>query len=306
LRLRLITSQGEKGENSNRLFNFDLTNGLLIFKPDKHTKIPIKLLGIGRNRQLDLDWLQTQIGIIPITVQLSRTHCCIIFDDTRVENTQKIKGRTAGIDLNPNYIGFAIRNKSGKLVHTIAYDISKVEGNKQNFELIEITKDIQSQCRHFGVETFGIEKLNMKSKDHNKGRNYNRLVNNKWNRNLFVNQLEKRLKRIGIKVNFVLSEYSSWVGNLSHLDLFDPIASAAEIARRASVQYEKELCIWCPLTPPGYQNLWKEDDSLGVNWRRIIDQIKNAKLRYRVLLDHTKCAVSSFVSNKSRVMAICY
>jgi hypothetical protein len=305
-RLRGINIQGETIRKSNRLFNFDLTTQSLTFKPNRDKHINIKLIGIGRNRQRDLDWLQTQIGIIPITVKLTQTHCYITFDDKRAEQITKINGRTAGIDLNPNYIGFVVRDKSGKLLHKTAYDITKIEGNKQNYELVEISKEIQVISKHFGVESFGLEKLEVKTKDHLKGHGFNRLVNNKWNRKLFVTQLEKRLTRLGIKVKFVLAQYSSYVGNLTNPDLFDPIASAAEIARRANDQFTKELCVWSPVIPTAYQNLWKEDDKLGKNWARIITSIKNEKLRYRVPLDARKCAVYRFVSDKSLVKTICY
>lgn len=54
----------------------------------------------------------------------------------------------------------------------------------------------------------------MKAQDNGKGRNYNRLINNQWNRKL----LERIIKKLCLKNNIeflsVNSAYSSYQGNL--------------------------------------------------------------------------------------------
>ena len=39
---------------------------------------------------------------------------------------------------------------------------------------------------------FGLEELNIKSKDNKKGKKFNRLVNNVWNRDKLVKNIKKR------------------------------------------------------------------------------------------------------------------
>ena len=63
--------------------------------------------------------------------------------------------------------------------------------NKRKFEVIEIGYKLTKLANHFRCEIFSLEDLNIKSSDKSKGRNFNRLLNNQWNRTLLVNILEK-------------------------------------------------------------------------------------------------------------------
>jgi len=86
-----------------------------------------------------------------------------------------------------------------------------------------------------------MEDLNIESKDSGKGKRFNRLVNNQWNRNSFANNLEKRCNIFGIKLLKVKPEYSSFIGNFLFrtLNLPDPVLSSIEISRRGYEFYNQ-------------------------------------------------------------------
>ena len=313
-------------QKSNRLFNFDLTNNLLTFKPDSNTKLPIKLAGVGKNRTDDLKWIQTQVGIQPLSVTLDKDFVAISYNDTRIRSTKvkKSKYRVAGIDMNPNYIGFTIllideSNDTQELIESWCFDLSEIKDScKKNFELIQIAYKIIKLCNYYGVSRLGIEDLSVEAKDHEKGPAFNRVVN-QWNRNLLKWNLKKLCSNYGILFCEVNPAYSSTIGNVLHRTLFDPQASAWEIARRAFYMYVKHKCMYPPLIKKeclvscddnhncdveiddlGNHKRWKNDPDIplyspelvkilttsGTSWGRIHNQIQKSGLKYRVPLEH--------------------
>jgi len=277
-RLIPMTIQGEASKNSNRLFEFDLANQTIVFKPKFGIRINIKLKGIGTNRQLDLDWLQTQIGLKPITIILSKGYVVIQFDDTRTYNTTKIISRTAGIDQNPNSIGLAIRDGQ-KIIHSAIFDLHEiVDQNKKRHEIIQITQRIIELLVHYQVASCNLEKLTMGAKDQRKGRGFNKTVNNQWHRTLFQSQLKKRLRKYSIEIREVKCNYSSYIGNIINSTYPDAIAAAIEISYRHTRYLPKEK-----LDPHNtFFYLWKELGDCCASWLELCKSIKNAKLKYRV------------------------
>jgi hypothetical protein len=131
-----------------------------------------------------------------------------------------------------------------------------------------------------------LEDLNIKSKDTGYGKNGNRLILNKWVRNLFVNQMEKRNRLCNIKTIKVLPHYSSYIGNIQH-NYFDPINSSLEIGRRG---YEVVILKNKKFYPDfiiknELMDQWKEHINSLTGWKDLFSLIKNLKLRYRVSLD---------------------
>ena len=74
---------------------------------------------------------------------------------------------------------------------------------KRDHELLEISKDIVKNAIHYRCSIVGVEDLNFKTKKNDKedksktegkcrGRNWNRLCHNLWNRTDLVNNLKKR------------------------------------------------------------------------------------------------------------------
>ena len=85
--------------------------------------------------------------------------------------------------------------------------------------------------------------MKIKSDDKNKGKKFNKLVNNLWNRNALVNNLTKRCNIFNIKLLKVKPEYSSFIGNFLYrsLNLPDMILASIELGRRAYEFYNQYI-----------------------------------------------------------------
>ena len=83
----------------------------------------------------------------------------------------------------------------------------------------------------------------MKSSDKELGKHYNKLVNNSWNRNQFINNLTKRCNIFNIKLLKVKPEYSSFIGNFLYrsLNLPDMILASIELGRRGYEFYNQYI-----------------------------------------------------------------
>jgi len=85
--------------------------------------------------------------------------------------------------------------------------------------------------------------LKINSDDKNKGKKFNKLVNNLWNRNTLINNLTKRCNIFNIKLLKVLPNYSSFIGNFLYrsLNLPDMILASIELGRRAYEYYNQYI-----------------------------------------------------------------
>jgi hypothetical protein len=132
-------------------------------------------------------------------IKIDKKHIYISFDESKLKQEQEpqIKDRILGIDLNPNWIAFSIKDhKSNNLIHKEIIglkELNQQSTNKKKHEIYEIVKRIISQSIHYHVNMVVMEKLNIYSKDNHLGRKYNKMVNNDWNRNDFINNLSKWL-----------------------------------------------------------------------------------------------------------------
>ena len=138
------------------------------------------------------------------------------------------------IDLNPNYIGVAVRHGKSIIHKEIIglKELNKQTTNKKIHEDHEIAKRLVGIAEHYRCEYFAHEKLDIESKEHNKGRRFNRLVNNDWRRKRIVGNMTKRCNILGIKVQPILPQYSSFIGQVQHEDEYDSVAAAIELSRR--------------------------------------------------------------------------
>ncbi len=146
-----------------------------------------------------------------------------------------------------------------------------------------------------------LEDLNIQSKNHNKGRNFNKLVNNTWHRKIFIEQLTKRCDISGIVVKQVNPVYSSFIGNLIY-KLPDAISSALEIARRgrSGIIYpnliDKQILA----------NQWKEALEWNYsNWQELYSIFKSKNLiqEYRISMSQKDLVFQKFKRNSSQVMS---
>ena len=227
----------------NRKMKLDIKNKQIIFKKTRGEHFNLKLITSNSRWKL-LNKLQTFFGgdSTPVTYKLDMNHVYITFDESILKEKDHvfIKNRIGSLDLNPNYIAFTVQDfPSNNIIHKQVFDLTDLnkthDSNKINHEILEISKTISLLSKHYQCEIVGLEKLTMPSKNHNKGRFLNRLINNTWKKNLFVNNLKKRLNILGIKNQEIICAYSSTVGCLDNPLETDSIAAALEIGRRTYV-----------------------------------------------------------------------
>lgn len=236
-----------KERMGNRKVDLDVENGLISFKINRKTHFNLKVNFYKRYNDLLKIQMLAEQHQCPITYRLGSDHVYISFDELflKVKDHSFVKDRVAGLDLNPNYISFTVVDSESTIVHKEVISLVELNKthnkNKKDYEVIQIAKRLSKLCKHYGVEMVGYEDLNMKSKDHGKGRSYNRLCNNTWNRVLFVNNFKKRLNILGIKNQPIKAHYSSTIGCLNHPNETDSIAAALEITRRCYYFKKKYL-----------------------------------------------------------------
>ena len=330
-RLMKLYSIGEKNAFGNRFFRLDLKHDSVVFQPDRYNRISLsipKLKSKLYKELYKLEELQNE-KLIPITYQLDDKYIYITYDYLELKPIKDLKqNRVLGIDLNPNNIGVSIldfKDDKYEVIKAINYDISKLTvksgkssqdkesvylTNKLKHETIEITNNIIDLCKSYHVGNIIVEQLDIPNNDRGLGINFNRLVNNKWLKNLFQQQLEKRCKMFGINFKKVLPYYTSYIGNLQH-DYIDAVNSSIEIARRG---YETLVIKQKNRFYPEFKlkesliHRWKEKVELDSikDWKELFGVIKNLKLKYRVSLNEIVylIRVFSLTNLKSRVQVM--
>jgi len=329
-RLNPICSIGEKEGNGNMLFSLNIIeNNSIIFKPNRSNHIQIQLPKLRKNLKRQLYRLEelAKQKKIPYTVRLDKNYICISFDETIVNSEFKIKdlkdNRILGIDLNPNYIGYSIlefKNENDfEIIHKEVISLNKLTiksnessnstrsiylNNKRQFELIEVIRYIVNKARNFKCSKISIEELNIQPSDKKKGKTFNRLCNNVWNRSLIVNNLKKRCNIYEIELVEVNPAYSSFVGNVQYgneSNCPDMVASSIEIARRGQFKYRKDWFYPIKKNVDSLRNLWKEDlDWSSFGWKELFSLAKESKLKYRFSLNEN-LEFLRFTSYKSNV-----
>ena len=266
-RLRPLQVVGAANNKGNCKFQILYENKIL-FKPSRKEHFVLNLEGVGKNYQKKLKALilAQEKRELPITYKLDLEYVYLTFDESAIEKVDiklKLKDRIFAIDLNPNYIGWSVVDWKGelsyKLIKSGLISLKSLNGyennlnvssdspekkyitNKRKFEIIEIGYELAKLANHFRCEIFSLENLNIKSSDKSRGRNFNRLVNNQWNRNLLVHILEKNCKLYQIHFQKVMANYSSFLGNLVYREekLPDPCLASIEIGRRAYEFYHQ-------------------------------------------------------------------
>jgi IS605 OrfB family transposase len=316
-RLFPIQCQGEKSQKGNRHFDLDIENNQIIFKQSRNNKQKIKLPKLRKNIKKELLTLErlSKNKELAFQINLTKSHIYIVFDEKPIYkelHVERIDNRVLGIDLNPNYIGYSIlefdEKDHFKVIHKEVIDIkelNKQKSSKKDFEFYQISRRIVTIANHFNVSKIVLEELNFSQGDKGKGRRFNKLVNNDWNRNILLTSLKKHSNINNIKYLEVNAAYSSTVGNLLYGDENTPdmVASSIEVARRGYKKFRKG---WFYLSLESLKNTgnqWKEDLYLRFNsWIEIHREIKNTKMKYRILLeDCCPDAVFRLSSIKSHV-----
>jgi len=151
---------------------------------------------------------------------------------------------------------------------------------------------------------FGIEQLEIESKNSGNGKRFNRLVNNQWNRTKLYENLKKRCNLIGIKFIEVIPNYSSFVGNIIYRKekYPDMILSSIEIGRRTyefNLQYvlkekeQKKNIIFPEISNKIKENIQRSLEELEIvfDWKNLKELycfLKSMKCKYRVSFEISK------------------
>lgn len=337
-RLVPLYSVGESNQHSNRFFQL-IDAETILFKPNKDTHITLNLNSVGQKRSKQLKHLiELQNNkAIPITYSLDMNYVYITFDMKRFEYQEykTIQNRVMSIDVNPNYIGYSVVDWKSETEYQIIdsgfYEIKPLNDyrwskkvssnhphaiyitNKRNHELIEIAKELAEKAKHYKCGVFAMEDLTIPTSDTKKGRKYNRLVNNSWNRNLLMNQIRKHINCSSTTLVEVDPAYSSVIGNILYRKegLVDPCLASIEIGRRGIEffsQYiskrkpKKKIVIFPDLGSVKTElvqsleelNMFKGFDS----WKNFKSLVKDSKVRYRVSYSESKNMYSGVLSRK--------
>ena len=349
-RLSFIYSIGEvvnKSVKGNRKFHIEQDLENIIFKPNKSTKINLKLIGLNKRKQILSKLYQKQERKeIKIAYKLDLEYIYVIFEENDVYNyeTKFIKNRVLALDLNPNYIGWSIVDWKSEsefdVIKSGVYSIKKLNdkdfnlknkgystdskerkyiSDKRNFESIQIVKNIVNKSIYYKCQIISIEDLSIKSSDKELGKRFNKLVNNSWCRNAFVNNLTKRCNIHNIKLLKVKPDYSSFIGNFLYrsLHLPDMVLASIEIGRRGYEFYNQYISktkeIKKNIVRPNLSMFNKlylkslEEFKLQPIYKDLIELyyfFKKSKLKYRLSIDSFNLQFSRFTSDKSYICCI--
>ena len=340
-----ICSVGEADKKGNRKFEI-ISEFKILFKVNRNLHIDLNLCNLNSNYRKELlQLINAQNNkSLPITYKLDSEYIYISYEEKdlkEVEKINKIKDRVFAIDLNPNYIGWSVVDWKNSDKHELIAsgvisikDINDKENplkgkssdskekkyiaNKRQYETIQVAIYLISLAKHYQCSLFVLEKLDMNSKDYEKGKKFNRLVNNLWNRNLLINQIKKRCDLLDIDVLEVLPNFSSFIGNMVYrnLDKPDMVLASIEIGRRGYEFYHQYIA---KDKPKSKNIIFNESEStktqisqsmeeLGLkeNFTNIKDLYfritKTLKLRYRVSSNFDNLKFFSLKSIKSRII----
>ena len=308
-RLLPLCSIGQSNKCGNRLFEFDFPSNRVIYKHSRNEHIEIKFKPPKKKLADELAKVQELANQkkMPVTVKFTDKHLFLIYDETLIYN-EAYKGlkanRVLGIDMNPNYIGVSViefdKNDEFNVIHKEVFDLtaltkpsgmassdakSKYHTNKLKHETIAIAHRINKLVDYWKCCKLAIEDLSIKPNEHNKGKVFNRLCNNRWERQLFINKLKMLASIHSYELVEVNPAYSSIVGNFAYGNENTPdmVAASIEIARRAYKKFEKGW-FYPKFNISHLNEQWKQTLSGVKSWKNLCLKVKESKLKYRFLL----------------------
>ena len=339
-----LYSVGGCKQKGNRYFRI-IPNNTVIFQPNNKTHIELHIVGINKKYKLYINKLiELQNNrLAPITYKLDMNYVYITFDLNYIKEYKEyipIKNRVFAIDMNPNYIGYSVvdwKNETNyNVVGSGVFSLKPLNDkrnslriapsdkkhtyftNKRKYEVIEIAHQLVKLCKHFKCGMFSIENLSIKSSDKDRGKKFNKLVNNQWCRDVFVKQIEKMTKSMHIHLIKVKPEYSSFIGNVLYRkeNLPDPVLSSIEVGRRA-YEFNLQYCVNSKshkkniifpdfdLNKATIQKSLEELEYCGQvkSWIDLYSEMKKSKFKYRLLLEELPSSrVSSISYSKKRMV----
>ena len=303
---------GKKNDyNGNRKFEINIENNQIIFKHNKNNHFHFKLqTSKARLELLQRLEIMSKNHELPLTYSINMNYVNVMFDELYLSDVEDegLENRIGSIDLNPNYIGFSICDYSDlneqKIIFKQVFNLTELNKcdnqNKIDYELYKICHSIADTCKHYKVSRFGIEDLTIKSKNHNKGKNYNKLLNNQWKRNKVVCCLTKCLTLNNIEVILLNASYSSTIGCLIHPNETDCIAASLELNRRCHVQkHDKKNYVFPSLDYNQVRESWNSilpSDLEFSDWTQIHNFLKKKKKLIELRLLYPNYCFDSWVS----------
>jgi IS605 OrfB family transposase len=229
-----LEMRGSSSDKGNR--KAKLLNNIFTFKPSKNIKFEIELkLSKNETKLLNIIQEEAKLSKNYFNFKISKEFLWISFNEPVLYEHEFKKDRYLGIDLNPNWIALSILDNGNVEVYKELIDLrelNKMGKNKKEYELSILNKHIIDVCKGFQVESVCLEDLNISSSDKGLGNRYNKLLNNDWNRNYFVNNLVKWLNINSIKVKMVNPFYTSFMGQIKNENDYDSVAASKEVAFR--------------------------------------------------------------------------
>ena len=304
-----VSIVGESANYGNRLTTFNLINRLVTYKPSRSNHTEIKFCPVKKKLADELAKVQelTEQKKMPVTVKFTDKHLFLTYDETLIYN-EVYRGlkqnRVLGIDMNPNYVGVSViefdKHDEFKVLHKEVFDLtrltkpsgessqhnkSKYYTNKLKHETLAIAHTINKMVDYWKCSKLAIEDLSIKSSNKQKGKTVNRLCNNKWERQLFVNKLKMLAGIHRYELVEVNPAYSSIVGNFTYgsPNTPDMVAASIEIARRAYKKFEKGW-FYPRFNINRLNEQWKQTLSGVKSWKNLFLKVKESKLKYRFLL----------------------
>lgn len=227
----------------NRKFELDIENHQVIFKPSKNVKFYAQIPPTKQDSTLKKLQLLCELGEAYFTCMLSNDYVWIMYDESIFRNKKylPVKQRILAIDLNPNFIGVVVRDNQ-KIIYKEIIGLGELNKsknkNKKKNEDYEISKRLVETAKHYHCEYFVYEKLEIKQGDKGKGKKFNKTCN-QWRRTKILENINKRCVLSRIKIQPVVPQYSSFIGQIDNPDDYDMIAAAIELSRRGLLYIKK-------------------------------------------------------------------
>jgi hypothetical protein len=288
LRIMPIYSIGQANTKGNRRFRIDYESRTLTYK-DSNNEYQFNIPYLKPNWEIILKELciKATNEEIALLFSVSDKQVNITYDETLLDcfkdkykpYTQN-KFRYLGIDLNPNRIGISVYDtRKLETIYSEQYEFISDDQNKRKNEISHICQSIAKLMMHYQVSRVGMEDLTIKSKNHNKGKKFNKQVNF-WIRTFIKEKIRSICNLMNTKFCGINPAYSSFVGTLRNPDLGDCCGAASEIARRCGYQ-SKEFYPKL-LSKAELVHRWKEmADSVAVNWVGLYEEFKSRHLGWR-------------------------
>ena len=146
-RLKPMIIVGETRQKGNRLFNLDIENNRVEFKPKNKIKINVEFAMSNKQKQELLKVQELcQQKKFSVAIILDNENICFCYNEQKLNSTNYFysdlkKNRVLGIDQNPNYLGISViefdDGNEFKILHKCVFDLRRLTKNQKNLATTE-------------------------------------------------------------------------------------------------------------------------------------------------------------------------